>query len=51
LENIDAMEAVRKNVLLAASLGVLVPFTSENIRPTISERLDKTSGQINFGEK
>ncbi|GEM_PF-1611350 len=50
LENVDAMEAVRKNVLLAVSLGVLVTFTWENVRPAICEGIDKTKGQINYGE-
>jgi len=43
-------EAVRKNVLFAIDMGVLVPFTTDNIKPSINEGLDRQKNKINFGE-
>jgi len=44
------IDIVRRNIFIAIEHGGLVPFTSDNIRPPISERLDTNKGQIQWGE-
>jgi len=41
-------EMVRKNVMLAIEKDVLVPFTSDDIKPPTQERLEK-SNLNNYG--
>jgi len=50
MENPSTTEAVRKNVLFAIDMGVLVPFTTHNTIPPINEELDHQKDKINYGE-
>lgn len=43
-------EIVRRNIFIAINYGGLVPFTSDHIKPSIKEKLDKTKGKRNWGE-